>query len=85
MNITVIRYNLPCQENLFICSFKEFFTLVAITRFFEEFIRIFWYNWYCGQLATPLLTVKPVGVYFTPTDRQPSWGCIPPPLYSTCI
>jgi hypothetical protein len=26
-----------------------------------------------------------VGVYFTPTDRQPSWGCTPPPLYSPCI
>ncbi len=39
----------------------------------------------CGELATPLLTVRPVGVYFTPTDLQPSWGCTPPPLYSTCI
>ncbi len=39
----------------------------------------------CGELATPLLTVRPVGVYFTPTERQPSWGCTPPPLYSTCI
>jgi hypothetical protein len=28
---------------------------------------------------------QPVGVYFTPTDRQPSWGCTPPPLYSPCI
>ncbi len=26
-----------------------------------------------------------VGVYFTPTDRQPSWGCTPAPLYSPCI
>jgi hypothetical protein len=39
----------------------------------------------CGELPTPLLTVRPVGVYFTPTDRQPSWGCTPPPLYSPCI
>ncbi len=23
---------------------------------------------------------QPVGVYFTPTDRQPSWGCTPAPL-----
>ncbi len=38
----------------------------------------------CGELATPLLTVRPVGVYFTPTDCQPSWGCTPPPLYSPC-
>jgi hypothetical protein len=28
---------------------------------------------------------QPVGVYFTPTDRQPSWGCTPAPLYSPCI
>jgi hypothetical protein len=28
---------------------------------------------------------QPVGVYFTPTDRQHSWGCTPPPLYSPCI
>jgi hypothetical protein len=39
----------------------------------------------CGELAMPLLTVRPVGVYFTPDDRQPSWGCTPAPLYSPCI
>jgi hypothetical protein len=32
------------------------------------------YKWrWCGELATPLLTVRPVGVYFTPTDLALQW------------
>jgi hypothetical protein len=88
MNHVRVRETVPlfcAQDGDGSITVKELGTAMRALGTFPLVRKFFVHVQYCGELATPLLTVRPVEVYFTPTDHQPSWGCTPPPLYSTCI
>ncbi len=48
-------------------------------------LTMYFLIWALWRAAYTPADCQPVGVYFTPTDRQPSGGCTPAPLYSPCI